>query len=106
VIIKYKSAKTTIPFNGVTRRILAHSPELMLTEHTLEKGAILPEHSHPHLQLVFLRSGKLTVEMGGERLEVTEGDSFVIPSGLLHKVTALEESVALDIFAPSRKDYL
>ncbi len=106
MIISYKSARTTQPFPGVTRRILAHSAGLMLTEHTLEKGAVLPEHSHPHQQLVFLRSGLLTVEMDGERLKVVEGDSFVIPPGLRHKVTAVEASVALDIFSPAREDYL
>jgi quercetin dioxygenase-like cupin family protein len=106
MIISYKSAKTTQPFAGVTRRILAHSPGLMLTEHTLVKGSVLPEHSHPHQQLVFLRSGQLAVEMAGERLKVVEGDSFVIPPGVRHKVTALEESVALDIFSPAREDYL
>lgn len=106
MIVKYKSAKITYPLKGITRRMLAHDPALMLTEHSLVKGAVLPEHSHPHLQMVFLRSGKLAVEMAGEQMEVTEGDSFVIPSGLPHKVTALEASVALDIFSPAREDYL
>ncbi len=106
MIVKYESAKITRPFEGITRRMLAHNSELMLTEHSLVKGAVLPEHSHPHVQLVFLRSGKLTVEMAGEKFEVTEGDSFVIPSGVPHRVTAIEESVALDIFAPAREDYL
>jgi quercetin dioxygenase-like cupin family protein len=106
LIISYKSAKIIQPFPRVTRRILAHSPGLMLTEHTLEKGAILPEHSHPHQQLVFLRSGKLIIEMGGERLNVDEGDSLVILPNVPHKVTVLEESVAMDIFSPARDDYL
>jgi quercetin dioxygenase-like cupin family protein len=106
VIIKYKSAKITQPCPGVTRRVLAHSPSLMLAEHTLEKGAVLPEHSHPHQQMVFLRTGKLMVEMGGQTIEIDEGDSFVISPDARHKVTALEYSVAMDIFTPAREDYL
>ncbi|MBN1189899.1 MAG: cupin domain-containing protein [Dehalococcoidales bacterium] len=106
MFIHYKDAKITCPFKGITRRMLAHDPALMLTEHTLEKGAVLPDHSHPHVQLVFLRSGRLMIEMAGEKLEVVEGDSLAIPSGIPHKVTALEESSALDMFSPAREDYM
>ncbi len=106
MIINHKSAKVTYPVPGVTRRILANSPKVMLTEHTLEKGAVLPNHNHPHEQLVYLLSGELIVEMGGEQLKVVKGDSFVIPPDVYHKVTAQENSVALDIFSPRRDDYL
>ncbi len=101
-----ETAKTSEPFAGVKRRILANSDRLMLTEHSLEKGAVLPEHNHPHEQLVFLLSGEIVIEMGGQRLTIVEGDSLVIPSRANHKVTASRNSIALDIFTPSRKDYL
>lgn len=106
MIVSYKSAKVSQPFPGVTRRILASSPRLMLAEHTLEKGAVLPEHKHPHEQLVYLLAGQIMVEMGGARLKVVKGDSFVVPSDLPHKVTALEHSVVMDVFSPAREDYL
>jgi quercetin dioxygenase-like cupin family protein len=106
MIVSHKSAKTTTPVPGITRRILAHSEKVMLTEHALEKGAILPEHKHPHEQLVYLLSGEILLEMGGELLKLLPGDSVAVPSNLNHKATALKESVALDIFAPARIDYL
>ena len=52
MIIKRESGKTTTPVPGITRRILAHSERVMLTEHALEKDAVLPAHKHPHDQLV------------------------------------------------------
>ncbi len=106
MVISYKSAKISNPAAGITRRILAHSPELMLTEHILEKGSVLPEHQHPHVQMVYLLSGELLMDVNGEQFVVAPGDSFVIPSSVSHKATAIVESVALDIFAPEREDYL
>jgi quercetin dioxygenase-like cupin family protein len=78
----------------------------MLTEHTMEEGSVFPEHQHPHEQLAYLLSGRIIVETGGARFTVVEGDSFVVPPDVPHKVTALENSVALDIFTPAREDYL
>lgn len=106
MVVHRNSAKVSEPFDGVKRRILANSDRLMLTEHTLEKGAILPEHNHPHEQLVYLLSGEVVIEMGGDKFNIIEGDSLVIPSNLSHKVTASRNSLVLDVFAPSRKDYL
>ena len=106
MIIKRESAKVTVPVTGITRRLLAHTDQVMLTEHELEKGAVLPEHNHPHEQLVYLISGKLLLEMGEEKIELNPGDSAAVPSNLNHKAVALEKSVALDIFSPARKDYL
>lgn len=106
MIVSYGSAKVSKPFPGLTRRVLASSATLMLTEHTMEKGSVFPEHKHPHEQLAYLLSGKIIVETGGARFTVVAGDSFVVPSNVSHKVTALEHSVALDIFTPAREDYL
>jgi quercetin dioxygenase-like cupin family protein len=106
MITSYQSAKITEPAPGIVRRVLANSPEVMLTEHTLKKGAILPEHRHPHVQLVYLLSGQFMIEMDGQQFTIVKGDSFVIPSKTVHKVKALEDSVALDIFTPARQDYL
>jgi quercetin dioxygenase-like cupin family protein len=106
MIVSLKSAKTTLPVPGITRRILAHSEKVMLTEHTLETGAILPEHNHPHEQVIYIISGELVLEMNGEHFKLIQGDSIAVPSNVNHKATALKASVALDIFAPARTDYL
>ena len=106
MVTNYNSAKVSKPAYGVTRRILAHSDNLMLTEHQLERGAILPDHQHTHEQLVYLLKGEITLEMGGEKVNMITGDSLVIPSNVSHKVIALTKSTALDIFSPARQDYL
>jgi quercetin dioxygenase-like cupin family protein len=106
MIVSHSSVKVTTPVPGITRRILAHTENVMLTEHALAKNAILPEHHHPHEQLIYLLSGELLLEMGGKQFKLLQSDSLAVPANVNHKATALKESVALDIFAPARKDYL
>jgi quercetin dioxygenase-like cupin family protein len=106
MLIRHKDAKTTLPVPGITRRILAYTGNVMITEHALEKDAVLPEHKHPHEQIVYLLSGELILEMNSEQFKLMPGDSISIPSDVSHKATSLKESIALDIFAPARMDYL
>jgi quercetin dioxygenase-like cupin family protein len=106
MVFSHEAAKVTHPVPGVTRRILANSRNLMLTEHTLEKGAVLPDHHHLNEQLVYLLSGAIILEMDGVAVNMVTGDSLDIPPDVSHKVTALEKTVALDIFSPAREDYL
>ena len=106
MIVNYASAKVSEPAPGVTRKILAYSPKLMLIEHSLDKGSTLPEHRHPHEQLGYMISGALLLEIEGREFKTVAGDSFVIPGDVPHKVTALENSVVLDVFTPAREDYL
>jgi quercetin dioxygenase-like cupin family protein len=105
MLIKHNTARTTYPFDGVVRKMLASSPDLMLVEHTLEKGSVLPEHKHPHEQLVYLLSGEIQIDIQGESLIMTDGDSLAIPPNISHKVLTLKKTVALDVFRPRRDDF-
>jgi quercetin dioxygenase-like cupin family protein len=106
MLVKHQDTKVTNPVTGITRRILAYSEKVMITEHALEKDAVLPDHKHPHEQLVYLLSGEILLEVRDEKFRMMPGDSLAVPSNANHKATALKESVALDIFAPARMDYL
>jgi quercetin dioxygenase-like cupin family protein len=106
MVTKYGFAKVTHPVEGITRRILANSAQVMLTEHILDAGAVLPIHNHPHEQLVFLLSGQIIIEMSGSQYTLKEKDSLVIAPDVFHKAIAIKPSVALDIFIPAREDYL
>ncbi len=98
--------ESTSPEPRLERRILAHNPALMLVEHRMEHGWEGARHSHPHDQLVYVVSGHLCFQCEGVAFEVRSGDSFVVKGGLSHKASALEPSIVLDVFAPSRQDYL
>jgi quercetin dioxygenase-like cupin family protein len=94
------------PEPGLTRRILANNPNLMLVEHRMEPTWVGTRHAHPHDQLVYVIAGRLRFACGAESFEVGAGDSFVVRGGIEHEARALQASVVLDVFTPTRLDYL
>jgi quercetin dioxygenase-like cupin family protein len=90
---------------GISRRTLNYGDRTLLVELTLDSGSVIPAHSHPHEQIGYLVKGKLVFEMEGLVKEVSPGDSWVVPSAVEHKVTAMEDSIAIDVFSPVREDY-
>lgn len=91
---------------GITRRTLNHGDNTSIHEVRIAKDAVVPNHTHPHEQTGYLVSGRLLFEMPGVSQELAPGDSWLVPGDVDHKVTALEESVAIDIFSPAREEYL
>ncbi len=91
---------------GVTRRILSHNPELMAVEVAFETGAEGAVHTHPHTQCSYVLSGRFLYTVEGEGVELTPGDSIVVPSNLPHGTVCLEKGALLDIFTPERQDFL
>lgn len=91
---------------GVTRRTLNHGDKTSIHEIRIAKGAVVPNHTHPHEQTGYLVSGRLLFEMPGTTKELSPGDSWLVPGDVDHKVTALEESIAVDIFSPVREEYV
>ena len=105
-MLVYRSSATPVEMlPGVVRRTLTAGERTMLIEVTLAQGAVVPSHSHPHEQIGYLASGRLLFEVGDERRELSPGDSWLVPSDVPHQVTALEASVAIDVFSPPREDY-
>jgi len=105
MLVHRSSATPVEMLPGVVRRTLTAGERTMLIEVTLAQGAVVPSHSHPHEQIGYLASGRLLFEVGDERRELSPGDSWLVPSDVPHQVTALEASVAIDVFSPPREDY-
>ncbi len=87
-------------------KTLVHGEKTLLTEFRLERGAVLPKHSHPHEQTGYLVSGRLDLTIGNETFSAVPGDSWCIPGETEHHAVALEDSVAVEVFSPVREDYL
>ena len=96
----------TAPAPGVTRQVLAESPDLMIVAFGFETGAIGARHSHPHVQSTYVESGRFRFEIGPDTVEVGPGDAFVIPSGVEHGCTCLSAGRLIDGFTPRRDDFL
>ncbi len=79
---------------------------------TIEPGAVVPLHSHPHEQCGTVLEGDMMFYMHSMNPEdgrvMKPGDFYVAPGGTKHSATTAGNArvVALDIFSPPREDYL
>lgn len=92
----------------LARRMVA-GERVMLAELRLERGCVVPLHSHENEQLSHVLTGALRFHLGpetGEEVVVRAGEVLVIPSHLPHRVEALEDTLAIDVFSPPRRDWL
>ena len=93
----------------VLQRRLVTGKQMMLAHVYLDKGCIVPKHSHENEQITYILEGALKFWIGeDESKEVTvcAGEVLVIPSHVLHKAEALEDTLDVDIFSPPREDWL
>lgn len=91
---------------GVLLKTLSHGANTHLTKVILKKGAVIPEHQHPHEQTGYLISGCLRFFSGETETVAHPGDSWNLPGGLPHGAEALEDTVVIEVFSPAREDYL
>lgn len=92
--------------NPLMARQVIHGKKLTIGRLFLKKGAVVPVHSHPHEQITLLEQGRLLFTIDGREQELQAGQALEIPPDAPHQVEALEDSVAVDIFAPVREDWL
>jgi quercetin dioxygenase-like cupin family protein len=101
-----EGAVWTSPEPGVTRRIMAYLPEMMMVEVVFEKDAVGAAHSHPHVQASYVAQGSFAVTIDGKTEILRQGGSFIVPSNLVHGVKALEKGRLIDTFTPHRAEFL
>src|SRR3954470_8570852 len=90
-------------------RRLITTERLMLAHVYLEKGCVVPKHSHENEQLTYILEGGLRFWLGGDEagvVDVSASEVLHIPSHLSHKAEALETTLDVDIFCPPRQDWL
>lgn len=88
-----------------------HHGRFVHSEHTthvywaIEGGAELPEHSHPHEQIVNMLEGTYELVVDGEAHVLNAGEVLVIPGNAVHSGTARTDCRILDVFSPVREEY-
>jgi quercetin dioxygenase-like cupin family protein len=98
-------AWTELP-GGSRRRVLLSLPEMMLVEFSFKKGGVGALHSHPHVQASYIAEGTFEVTIDGVTQTIAAGGGYIVPSGLVHGVKALEAGRLIDSFTPRRDDFL
>ena len=91
---------------GIKIKTLVHGDKTLMAKFLLGKGGVLPKHAHPFEQTGCLIQGKLNLTIGNISREIKAGDCWCIGPDVAHFAEALEDSIALEIFSPSRPDYL
>jgi quercetin dioxygenase-like cupin family protein len=92
-------------WDGVSGRVVGgERAALVIVE--LEPGSVVPEHSHDNEQIGVCASGTLTFRVGDESRELGPGDTWSIPSGVLHEVrTGPDGAVVIEAFVPARAEW-
>jgi quercetin dioxygenase-like cupin family protein len=81
-----------------------HTKGLTIARLNMQKSAAAPEHSHVHEQIAMVENCALKFFFdGGERI-VKAGESLAIPSNAPHRVEAMEDTAAVDVFSPCREE--
>ena len=84
---------------------MIHSENMTLIYWDIQAGAPLPEHQHPHEQVVNLLDGEFELVVGGKRKQLASGAVVVIPGNVAHSGHAITQCRILDVFYPVREDY-
>lgn len=103
---RYASMRAVDAFPGVVRRLLGSGAALSLVEIQIATGHEVPEHTHPHEQAGQVASGRVRFTIGGQALELAQGDAYLIPGGVPHHVVALEPTTLIEAFSPVRQDFI
>jgi quercetin dioxygenase-like cupin family protein len=79
---------------------------IMLARVLLQKGCVVPEHSHPNEQITFIAEGALKFHIDGKDIVVNAGEVLTIPPNMPHMAEAIEDTVDFDVFNPPRADWM
>ena len=90
-------------------RRLVTGDRMMLAQVYLDKGCIVPKHSHENEQITWIVEGALRFwigENGEEEVIVRAGEVLHIPSNVPHKAEAIVDTLDVDVFNPPRQDWI
>jgi quercetin dioxygenase-like cupin family protein len=87
------------------RAKMIHTEHVTVAHWTVDAGAALPDHAHPHEQITMVQAGTFELTVNGETHVVEEGDYAVIPGQVRHSGKAITACRLVDVFYPTRDDY-
>ena len=103
---KHSDEGYTRPLAGIQQKTLVFGQRTLMTEFVLDKDSVLPFHGHPYEQTGCLVKGHILLTIGDNQYDARPGDSWCVPAGVSHGAKIIEDSVAIEVFAPVREDYI
>ena len=92
------------PMPGFVGRF-AHGITMTVVQWTVEAGAKLPEHAHPHEQVSYVLEGEFELTIEGRTQRLHQGALAIVPPNITHSGLAVTKCRLLDVFHPVRDDY-
>lgn len=92
--------------DGIRRKTLVYGENTLMAEFGLDRGNVLKSHRHPEEQTGYLVSGRIVLTIAGTPYDMAAGDSWSIPGNVDHGAEIVEDSVAIEVFSPARKDFM
>jgi quercetin dioxygenase-like cupin family protein len=89
----------------ITRQVV-HAENVTVAKIHLAPGAVVPQHNHVHEQITLLLVGRVKIVYPDGEQIVEAGQMVQTPPNLPHSLEALQESLAVDVFAPRRDDWI
>lgn len=105
VTVNWESVPVERINDKITRRLVT-GDKVMLVRWEMQKGAVVPAHTHPHEQVAHMLSGSMRLRVGDRWLDCKPGDVVVIPGGTEHEATFPSACEVIDVFSPPREDML
>jgi quercetin dioxygenase-like cupin family protein len=104
-VFSWEKVKKEVLNDKLARKVIS-GEKITLAQLFLAKDAVVPLHHHENEQFSSVLAGALRFELEGKELVLRAGEVLHIPSNVPHRVVALEDSLALDVFSPIRADWL
>ncbi len=82
------------PFPGVTMYV-TEAEKMTLSIVEMEPHAVIPEHAHPHEQVLVVLSGRVRMKIGGESYELGPREVAHMPPNVPHSLQAIEDTEVL-----------
>jgi len=104
-LFSWESVKKEVLSDKLARKVISGA-KITMAQLFLAKDAVVPLHQHENEQISTVLSGAIRIEIEGKEVVLRPGQVLVISSNVPHRVAALEDSMALDVFSPIRADWL
>ena len=104
-LFSWENVKKEVLNDKLARKVIS-GEKITMAQIFLAKDGVVPLHQHENEQISSVLTGALRLEIEGKEIVLRPGEVLLIPPHVPHRVTALEDSQALDVFSPVRADWL
>lgn len=87
-------------------RKIAAGESIVVAKIEVKEGSVTLPHSHDNEEVIIVLKGSWRFQMPDGDVLLSANQMLCIPAGVEHSSEALEDTVALDICAPTRPDWI